>query len=287
MRQILPDAEIVWACQDTCHPVIDNEQLTNQVVVADQSAWRNARWSPKTWQAQMRGYLGLRKHHFHVGFDFQGHSKTALCLKLSGAKSRFASRGTDGFASKLNHIVECGAGKLHEVEVGLNLVKHAYPDAKLPELPYMPPLEEVQQYDVTIQTGAGEERKQVKIGTWEAVARELVKQGKTVAVLGAPGDPACDAPGVENLVGKKSLAETMNLVGQSKMHLSADTGTGHIASAYDVPTVTVFGHNLPKRFRPYGLKNLSLRKTGDPNEFTAQEIIAATLEHWECLECES
>lgn len=287
LRNVLPDAEIVWACQDTSLAVIDNEQLTNQVVVADQKAWRSARWSPQTWQAQMRGYLNLRKHHFHVGFDFQGHSKTALCLKLSGAKSRFASRGTDGFASRLNHVVECGAGKLHEVEVGLNLVRHAYPEAILPNLPYMPPLQVSQAYDITIQTGAGEERKQVKVTTWEAVARELTRLGKSVAILGAPGDPEFDVPGVDNLVGAKSLSETMSLVGRSKLHLSADTGTGHIASAYNIPTVTVFGHNLPERFRPFGQKNLSLRETGDPKEFTAQEIIDATFNHWEAMDCGS
>ncbi|MBC8063619.1 MAG: hypothetical protein H7Y17_02220, partial [Chlorobia bacterium] len=41
----------------------------------------------------------------------------------------------------------------------------------------------------------------------------------------------------------------MSAVAHSTIHLAADTGTGHMAAAFGVPFVSVFGPTDPKLFR--------------------------------------
>lgn len=274
LRQSCPDIEITWAVQERCAPVISYPNLVDDVVLADMNAWKKRRLSPRTWRDQMAVYARMRRKGFDIGFDFQGHSKTALCLRLSGVKMRYASRGTDGLAKRLNQVVECGAGRLHEVEVGLNLLRWGFADIELPDLPIMPNVNG-ESFDVTVQTGAGHPDKKVSTETWKEVCQDLVKRGLKVALVGAPQDPSFELDGVVNLVGKHDLKGSMGLVKSSRVHVASDTGTGHIASAYGVRTVSVFGPTDPVIYRPWGEKSLVLKHSENPENVSVPEIIEA------------
>jgi ADP-heptose:LPS heptosyltransferase len=97
-----------------------------------------------------------------------------------------------------------------------------------------------------------------------------------VVFLGGPGDPTPKTG--ESLVGKLTLRESMAVIASSELHVSADTGNGHIAAAYGVPTVSVFGPMDPVRFRPYGPKATVLRDPSHrPEAITADQILEACL----------
>src|SRR5262249_934501 len=103
----------------------------------------------------------------------------------------------------------------------------------------------------SISTGAGATNKRYPAEQWVSIGVELMKQGFQVALLGAEVDPQVEIEGAINLVGKLSLFETMSVVAGSKLHLAADTGTGHMAAAYGVPYVSIFGPTNPDLYRPY------------------------------------
>ena len=274
------EGEIVWAVQERCAPVIATPGLANHVVLADMNAWKKKRWSPATWRAQLATFGRLRRFGFETGLDFQGHSKTAICLRVSGAKNRYASRGTDALAKSLNQVVDCGAGSEHEVLVAERLVSHALGVSGLPELPIMPPVSTGERDYVSIQTGAGHKDKQYPSEQWSTVARLLVREGIRVVVVGAPGDPELGVEGVESQVGKMSLAESIEVVAGSRVHVAADTGTGHIASAYGVPLVSVFGPTDPKIYTPWGPKTTVLRESREPGDVSAEIIVETTMAKW-------
>lgn len=68
-----------------------------------------------------------------------------------------------------------------------------------------------------------------------------------VLVFGAAGERelcgavAAAVPGARNLAGETSLAEFIDLAAACSLFLTNDSGAMHLASALDVPTVTVFG----------------------------------------------
>lgn len=273
---------MVWAVQERCAPVIATPDLVDSVVIADRNEWKKQRWSPKTWRSQMATFGALRRFQFETGLDFQGHSKTALCLKMSGARKRYASRATDPLAERLNQMVECGAGTQHEVLTAMQLVRSVFEDVQeLPGRALMPAFQPVVGEYVSIQTGAGHPDKVYPKGHWAVVTKRLIEQGKRVVILGAPGDPDVNVEGAESLVGKTSLEETIAWVAGSKVHLAADTGTGHIAAAYGKPVVSVFGPTKPEIYTPWGGRTTVLRESDDPGQVKPDQVVEAALRAWE------
>jgi ADP-heptose:LPS heptosyltransferase len=87
--------------------------------------------------------------------------------------------------------------------------------------------------------------------------------------------------GTEDYVGKLSLDKTMALVAASDLHLAADTGTGHMAAAYGVPVVSIFGPTDPRTYRPYSTHCRVLKegnRTGDVPPTHVVEAATALLE---------
>jgi len=80
-----------------------------------------------------------------------------------------------------------------------------------------------------------------------------------VVILAGPHDHFCSAfedikdPRLLNLQGKTSLTQTMSILSQSLLAIGNDSGTNHIAEAYGVPVLTIFGPTDPKfGFAPHG-----------------------------------
>lgn len=246
VRRGVPGAFIAWAVDPRCADVLDTTRLIDHRFDVPWERWKRERVGPI---GQLRHYLQLRKLKFDVGLDLQGHSKTAICLRLSGAKRRLSVRATDGFARALNPIAR-SRGAVHTVERNLEVLDEVLP-CDAPADPIMPALGDPQVApDVTIAVGAGHPKKVYR--RWDEVAVCLQERGRRVAFIGGPGEQAPDVPGTRDFVAKASLLETMSLIAASKVHVAADTGSGHIAAAYGVPVVSVFGATDPAVYRPYG-----------------------------------
>jgi heptosyltransferase-2 len=93
---------------------------------------------------------------------------------------------------------------------------------------------------------------------YAALATALhVADGAPVALLGSPGEAAlCEeiadaAPGAcRVLAGKTSLLEAMALIAASRGLASNDSGLMHVAAAFGVPQVAVFGSTSPLHTPP-------------------------------------
>jgi heptosyltransferase II len=69
---------------------------------------------------------------------------------------------------------------------------------------------------------------------------------------------------VVNAVGKTSHQSLFALLARCSLFIGNDSGPMHVAAAQGVPTIGLFGCNLPARFGPYGPGNIGLRKTDRP-----------------------
>lgn len=277
-------AHIVWAVEPRCSPVIETETLVNRLAMFPRDDWEQRRWSPATWLDQLRTYLGLRKERFDLGIDLQGQSKTALCLALAKPPKRIAVRGHDALSKRLNPILDVPRGDMHSVEHGL-LALTRLGDFSTEAQFVMPRLNDERKAVAsmlpsgkrlaTISVSAGNAKKTYPLERWEEIARHLMSKGLAVAFLGGPGDPPASVPGTVDLVGKLALAQTMAAVAMSDLHLAADTGTGHMAAAYKVPVVSVFGQTRPSVFRPYTDRGIVLDGAGSTLNVTTEQVIEA------------
>jgi len=283
IRRQWPNAEIVWAVQREPATVVATPELVDRVAIFNRKQWKQSRWKPATWRAQLSSWLDLRKEKFDIGFDFQGHSKTAIAMRLAAPRRRYSARATDALSRALTPPVTITAE--HQVDKELEFVRHAGVDQAV-ERPIMPDLApEVAALRhslgasslVTISTGAGWPDKIYPASHWEAVAAGLIADGHTVMTLGAPGEPRLENPDVQDRVGRFSLREAMVATAASDLHLSVDTGSGHIAAAYGVPVVTLFSRHGPERYLPRGSRAEWLR--AQPiSEIASDDVLAKARE---------
>ena len=99
-----------------------------------------------------------------------------------------------------------------------------------------------------------------------AVAKHFAEKHRAkIILLGAAGDAtvaeeiAKQIPEAENRVGKTSLAEFMLALASANLVICNDSGSMHVASALNVPTVAVFGSTEPLLTGPMGTRTQVLR----------------------------
>lgn len=279
-RDRYPDGKLVWAVERRCRAMVDEERLVTSVVEFPRDKWKKNRWSPATWAEQLRTYARLRKHRFDWGLDLQGHSKTALALRIANPKRRLAVDATDFLAKQLSPLVGTVSTTVVHTVVRNHGALQEFGEFNLPVRPLMPGLGGARRDPklVTISVGAGSVAKMWPVERWGAVASELMARGFEIALLGGPDDPRIEVPGARDGIDKLSLAETRNLVACSTLHLAADTGTGHMAAAYGVPVVSIFGPSDDRRFRPYTQLGRVLRSGPETQAVSVAQVMAAVEE---------
>ncbi|HJP83978.1 MAG TPA: glycosyltransferase family 9 protein [Fimbriimonadaceae bacterium] len=275
IREKEPDATIDWAIETRCRPVLNEASLINSIIDFPRDEWRRRGWPPSVWREQLSRFSALRKRRYEFGMDLQGHSKTAICLRIARPKRRIAAFATDALSARLNPLLPGDPDSVHRVERMLHAAQY-FGDFGMPAAPIMPTYPAVISAKprlVSMSTGAGAKVKQYPSEQWAQVGAALIAEGFKVALLGASSDPKIAIRGAEDYVGKLSLSETMSVVAASTVHLAADTGTGHIAAAYGVPFVSVFGPTDPDLYRPYSLRGEVLRKSENPGDVSPEVIL--------------
>lgn len=284
VRRHAPNAFIAWAVEDRCEDVVDANRLVDFRHSIARGRLRKQRWNPRAWREALAYYARLRSERFDVGLDLQGHLKTGICLRLARPKRRLAVKATDQLTKLLNPVMRPDPSARHVVEHALACLAQVL-DADEDSSPIMPELSAYKERIflevpkdkplVTIAVGAGQPDKAYPLERWQLVAENLIADGLAVAFLGGPESSAAKVPGSVDLVGKLTLAESMAAIEASCIHLAGDTGAGHIAGAYRVPGVSVFGPTDPAVFRPYSDTCLVLREGLDTSNVSADQVIEA------------
>ena len=124
-------------------------------------------------------------------------------------------------------------------------------DLRLRPRPLLPPTG-----PAVVHPGAAFPSRRWPVSRWAEVTRELVGAGHPVLLTGSADERhlteelAALAPGALDLGGRLDLEALADVVGRSRLVLSGDTGTAHLATALGVPSVTLFGPTPPHWWGP-------------------------------------
>ncbi len=272
LRHQYPEAEITWVVEDRCAEIVASPKLVDRRLDLPRREWK-VKGDFRTLFAQYRWLAGLRRFDFDYGFDLQGHSKTAWCLRLSGAKKRRSIGGTDALAKRLNPIFSSsGFEDRNSVDRSREMVASELPitPTQADFLPGMP--EGRVPKLVTICVGAGHPAKVVPPETLSFVGSELAERSYDVVYLGGANDDFVPPAGTRSLVGKTTLIESIEWIRRSSVHIAGDTGTGHIAAVVGTPLVTIWGNMPLNRFRPQTKLVTILDREGVPASVKGWEI---------------
>ena len=275
--QTYPDAEITWVVEDRCAGIVSDQKLVHRKLALPRSKWR-PKGELRTLFEQYRWLTGLRRFGFDYGFDLQGHSKTAWCLRLSGARRRLSIGATDILAKRLNPVYSgVDLESLHSVERSRTVVGSLLP-LQESSAEFLPgDSVEMDSKLVTICVGAGHALKKIPLATLASVGSSLKAKGFEVVYVGGGNDEFAEPAGTRNLAGKTSIEESVQWIRKSAVHIAGDTGTGHIAAEVGTPLVTIWGNMPLSRFRPYTERVTILDKGGNPSLVSPDEIVDSAL----------
>ncbi|MGD9948931.1 MAG: glycosyltransferase family 9 protein [Desulfobulbus sp.] len=98
------------------------------------------------------------------------------------------------------------------------------------------------------------------------VAIGLADKGYAIVVVGGVEDAACGEAIVQNvsgvnLAGKTTLTETAAVLERAEVLISGDSGVLHIGVGLGVPTVSLFGPGIARKWGPKGSGNVILNKS--------------------------
>jgi heptosyltransferase-2 len=224
----------------------------------------------------------LRRFAFDLGILFQNAFEAALLTHLAGIPNRYGY-ATDGRGWLLTESVPVPRTKGHHSRYYLDLLRPLGADGtgRPPRLFVSSEAEEtmtrrleqlgVAVTDVVIGLNPGSTYGSAK--RWrperfaETVDRLARAYGARVVLVGAPGEETLGKTVAEAmrtdpilLSGRTSVRELMAVIARCRLFLTNDTGPMHIAAAFGVPIVAIFGPTDWATTAPFGNNHRIVRE---------------------------
>ncbi len=277
IRQHFPDAEITILANSlvsqlfTHHPGIDN------IISFDRQG------KHKGVTGRLRLAAEVRKHRFDLAIIFPNSFDSALVPWLAGISNRIGLC-SDGRTLLLNgryHAVK-GTNGEHEVDYYLNLLEHfgitgnrtplhlVITDEEEKKAAALLDSQGIQPGDFVLGINPGASYGSAKRWYPERFAgvasRLATEWSAKVIIFGGPGETEIAADiekGLKgtavNLAGKTSMRELMALIKRCNFFITNDSGPMHIAAAFDVPQVAIFGSTDHTGTSPYSKNAVVVR----------------------------
>lgn len=253
LRAQFPDAEIVMLANPLVAELFQFHPSIDQVMIYDRKGYHRGA------AGFIRIVKELRSQRFDAAILLQNAIEAALLAACAGIPRR-AGYTTDGRRLLLNYPVTVTAQdkRMHHTDYYCQLLNRLGVNDGDGQL-CLACTEEEQEWAATVLEGenviainpgaAYGSAKRWLPERFAEVADTLAQRYDAKIVLtGGPGEKeiGCDiaaamtAPSI-NMVGKTSVRQMMALLSHSRLLVSNDSGPMHVASAFDVPIVAVFG----------------------------------------------
>jgi len=298
LKRAFPHLRIGWIAEDRHAGVLADSPRIDRLHIIPNRVLRERPFGRAARQTVLRLTRELRAERYQVALDLQGLLKSAIWGVLGGVPIRYgAHRIRELTPLLLRRIPIADRPDRHVVQQYLDAARWlgapcefpdlytAPDDAHAPEPPVEFPLyvpDEARQQVacklaqlgvddqplISMNPSAGREWKRWRLENFAALSDRIEAEwGIPVVFVGGLGDKPLEEQlarlkrrPLRSLIGRTSLKEAMAVVQRSAVHVCGDTGTAHIAAAFRVPVVSLYGPTSPDRTGPYGQRARALTK---------------------------
>lgn len=272
IRRTWPDARIVWLGESHTVDLIRYHPELDRVIVWDRVGWKRLLRRGRLLQVAREALAlvgALRRERFDLVLDLQGVSRSGILAWLSGAPHRVGLGSREGSRLLMTRVLPRDRSRLREIAEEYRVMAEALGldtrEFRL-EAPLPPHAREwarervralgledgylaVVPFTTRPQKHWFEER-------WSELARRAAEElGLRTVVLGGPDDREAmeriragfrgDPAQLVDLVGTTTLDQAAAILEGAALVVGVDTGLNHVGIAFDRPTVSLFGSNVP------------------------------------------
>ncbi len=275
LKQHHPDAEIHWWLAAELLPLLAGDADLAAILPFERKRWR----SPAYWPEGLAQIRAMRSARYDWVIDLQGLARSALFAWLAdGAFTIGLELEREGAHLAYDLAVPRPKEKPHAVDWYL-AVARALGIPVHDHFDWLPPRGEAAALTETkwpvdgsrwlgINPGARWDNKRWPAEHFAALVRQLAGHDASFrfAIFGGSGDWSLAetirraAPAhCENLAGRTTLPELIELLRRCELVVTNDTGPMHLAAALRKPVVSLFGPTRPDQTGPYGQEAFALR----------------------------
>jgi len=270
-RRTFPEARITWLAESHTKNLIEHHPELDEVLVWNRNAWKKLVKERKfiTLFREAKAFVTeLRKRRFDLAVDMQGLLRSGIMTFLSGAPVRIGLRPKEGSQLFMTRVVDRNRNQGNRAKVSseyLYLAQELGLDTS--EFNMEVPLAREDRafvdrwireegleggYVVAIPFTTRPQKHWFEDRWAELLDRVESELGLPTVILGGPGDEealdriremARSRP--LSLVGRTSLTQAAGAIERASLVVGVDTGLSHMGIAFDRPTVTIFGSNIP------------------------------------------
>jgi heptosyltransferase-1 len=278
-----PHAHIAWLVQDTFLDVLSGNPYLDEIITVDLLSVTDKYATPTTWlRGGARFFSNLRKamrvfreRRFDVVLEFQALFKSGIFASLNRGAERYGFKNAREFSSLfLNRPIFVRDKSKHAVENYLQFARYfGCPTDEVSFPLYIPPEDEryiegfllqegIKPGDFTIFVSATARwrSKFWEQGAFARLGDELVRRyGAKLIFSGLPsevnylqGIKAMMREDALIMAGRTTIKQFLALMNRSHLYIGVDSGAMHVAAAFGVPVVALFGPSNPRWIGPYG-----------------------------------
>jgi heptosyltransferase-1 len=297
LKAARPEIEVDWLVEEAYAPLVRRHP---GVAAVHEVALRRLRWPPARWPALIRHRRHLRStlraRGYDVVVDAQGLLKSALLSRLAGAPVVGFDRQfcREPSAARLYHKHLRLGGHPHIVEQLRRFLAEAigYPVPRQRGRPGLarplgrPAIALPERYGLIVH-GAAWPTKLWPEERWRNLILRLTVTGRAVVLPWGDAEErrravrlADGIAGALPLSRKLDGEEVAELVAAADFAIGIDTGLMHLAAAFDVPGVTLFGPTDAKYAMPYGADQRAV--SSDHLDAPCQQVRCTREAHGQC-----
>jgi heptosyltransferase I len=302
LRRRYPKARIDWLVAPPVDELLRYNPAITETIEFSRGE-KTAPWRLTPFVGAARLVATLRAAQYDLVLDLQGQMRSAVFAFASGAPVRIGFDKPRGDLWKSSprklpdearkhawqgareaswlaytHHIAVPALHVHPVERYLGVGAFLGLDGDAPDFSFPLPQEALTRIDalldyygiaksrlIAMAPGTNWETKQWRSNAFAEVARDVLKKGCAVALVGSDSERAvCEevaglAPGAVNLAGETTISELAALIRRSSVCVTNDSGPMHLATALDRPVVSIFGPTDPVWAGPYRRDGAVLR----------------------------
>jgi lipopolysaccharide heptosyltransferase I len=271
IRDAFPAAEIHWIIAEGLEGLLENHPMVNNLWVIKKDRWKNLERIGETVAEVKNLFKKLRVEAFDIVIDLQGLLRSGLLTYATRAPVRLGFKeAREGSKLFYTHKV-AGGREIHAVDrylkiasaIGCEIEDVNFPMPLIKESEMVQRLKkELDRYAVIV-SGARWKTKRWFPERFGELASKI--DTRTVVVGSASDAEASEEIVVKSggralsMAGKTDIKELISIIRNARYIVSNDSGPMHIAAAFGVPVVAIFGPTNPVRTGPYGRNHAIVR----------------------------
>ncbi|MDB5005917.1 MAG: hypothetical protein JWP45_310 [Mucilaginibacter sp.] len=274
LKRSFPNVRITLICEPVVKVILDDQNLADNFIIIN-SPWLHKDYSFKKIAQLITGIKKANKTQYDVAIDFRGDWRNIFLMNFINAK-RKVSFDYSGGEYMLTDVIPEKPVILHYTDQWLYLLKSmgctVYEDDKYPLLKLTRQAAQFltdyntrhnlnNSFVLGVHPGASLITRKWDEEKYIELLLKLSKQYKNLSILLFEGPnehltilkirKALSNKGIEMTIVNEPLKNYLAVINCCNLIICNDSGAGHIAGAFNIPSVIIFGKSDPATVKPY------------------------------------